>query len=175
MIFDEACWIKGRVGPPAVGFWESKKIYEWSNDNSAEIEKGWFYKADTICDLVTKTSLDAAKLQETIKSYNKFCTVGKDNDFNRDPKGLIPVSTLPSYCSELTISIFQTFGQPVHNSIAQFLDRDKKPIPQLYAAGEFGSLMGYLYQSGAGTHENVGFGLIAGREDAALKPWRKSI
>jgi predicted oxidoreductase len=51
------------------------------------------------------------------------------------------------------------------------LDTDGKPIPRLYAAGELGSIWGYLYQGACNIGEALVFGRIAGKNAAAEKPW----
>jgi succinate dehydrogenase/fumarate reductase flavoprotein subunit len=51
------------------------------------------------------------------------------------------------------------------------LDPDGKPIPRLYAAGELGSIWGYLYQGANNIGECIVFGKIAGKNAAAEKPW----
>lgn len=65
---------------------------EWSEDNSAEVDKGWILKADTIEELVGLInknsasdgwSLDPAVVAATVASYNEACEAGVDAEFNR--------------------------------------------------------------------------------------------
>ena len=50
------------------------------------------------------------------------------------------------------------------------LDNNGKPIPRLYAVGELGSFISWLYEAGAGLAECIAFGQIAGANAAAEKP-----
>jgi len=65
-----------------------------------------------------------------------------------------------------------THGGGRRNGKAQILDPDKKPIPHLYSAGTFGSVLGRIYSVfGGNVGECCAFGRIAGRNAAAEKPW----
>jgi succinate dehydrogenase/fumarate reductase flavoprotein subunit len=55
--------------------------------------------------------------------------------------------------------------------MAQTLDKDDKPIPRLYSAGELGSFFGLIYPGGSNIAEAIAFGSIAGENAAAEKPW----
>ena len=67
-----------------------------------------------------------------------------------------------------------TQGGPVHNARQQIIDVDGEPIPRLFAAGELGSSFGHLYLSGGNIAECFVTGWVAGREAAALDPWRQA-
>jgi succinate dehydrogenase/fumarate reductase flavoprotein subunit len=182
VIFDEnyrrrgpiACTLKffeGLWGGP-VGYPMIHKVYEWSDDNFSEIEKGWITKADTIHDLGTKIKVDAQGLEETLAEWEGYCAEGKDPDFDRPGNSLAPVKTPPYYALELALSLVNTQGGPKHNRHCQVLDFDNKPIPRLYAAGELGSFFGFLYQGGNNYPEAWAFGEIAGKKAAAEKPFK---
>ncbi len=81
------------------------------------------------------------------------------------------IETPPFYAVELCMSIINTQGGPKHNSKAQALDMEGKPIPRLYTPGEFGSFFGHLYQGGSNLPEALAFGRIAGETAAAERPW----
>jgi succinate dehydrogenase/fumarate reductase flavoprotein subunit len=177
MILDENCRLKGPLwagrsvqGKNTATYAAVHNLYEWSSDNSAEIAGGWLLKADTIPELATKAGIDPTGLQETIRRHNEFCVAKKDADFNRDPSKLFPISRPPYYCSELALSVYSTTAGPVHNAKCEVLGKDKKPIPGLYAAGEFGSLLGYLVPAGNCFPEALSFGFIAGVQAAAQRP-----
>ena len=40
----------------------NRELYKWSEDNSAEIAKGWIKKGDSVADLAKKISVDASAL-----------------------------------------------------------------------------------------------------------------
>jgi succinate dehydrogenase/fumarate reductase flavoprotein subunit len=147
------------------------KVVQWSSDNSVEIDRGWILKADTLGELAAKAGIDPAGLQATVLKYNEFCQAGKDAEFKRPPENLFPVATPPYYAAELALTVTNTQGGPKHNGKAQTLNKDDKPIPRLYSAGEFGSFFGFLYPGGSNIPEAIAFGRIAGENAAAEKPW----
>ncbi len=177
LVFDETYRTSGpipytreSIGP--VGYEHAYGIYSWSSDNSAEIEKGWISKADTITDLAKKIHADPKGLNETISKFNKYCKDGRDPDFNRSGSSLAPLSKPPYYALELGIALVNTQGGPKRNKFAQVLDPDDKPIPRLYSAGELGSFFGFLYQEGSNYPEAWAFGRIAGTRAASEKEYK---
>jgi succinate dehydrogenase/fumarate reductase flavoprotein subunit len=175
LIFDEVHRKSGPIStkpPDPVGYATVHKIYDWSDDNSAEIEKGWIIKADTIADLAGRIKVDRRGLEETISQHNNYCTTGKDVEYNRSRDSMAPIKTPPYYALELGLVLVNTQGGPKHNKYGQVLDPDDKPIPRLYAAGELGSFFGFLYQVGTNYPEAWAFGRIAGRQAASEKPFK---
>ncbi|MFH1086949.1 MAG: FAD-dependent oxidoreductase, partial [Chloroflexota bacterium] len=63
--------------------------YVWSEDNQAEIDKGWIMKAGTIEELAARIAADpdnnglmtASCLRTTVRRYNQLCHKGEDKDF----------------------------------------------------------------------------------------------
>ena len=146
----------------------------WMNgvrDNTAEIEKGWIIKAESIRELAEKLNIDSNGLQETIDRYNRDSKEGRVNAFGRSPKQMAPVEEPPFYGVELCLSIINTQGGPKHNCRAQALDMEGRPIPRLYKAGELGSFFGHLYQGGSNLPEALAFGRLAGEGAAAETTW----
>lgn len=165
-IFDEevrrkgpVCW--GTSGPNII-----VHGYKWSSDNSEEIKKGWILKAKSIADLAKQISADAVTLEDTIVTYNENAKKGIDPKFNRARETLKPVEGPPYYALQLWPSIINTQGGPRRDREARVLDLDGKPIPKLYAAGEFGSIWGFKYQTSINISEALIFGRIAGRNAA---------
>jgi succinate dehydrogenase/fumarate reductase flavoprotein subunit len=180
MIFDEAYRRKGPIasklghfqemwGGP-VGYPMIHKIYEWSGDNQAEIDKGWVVRTDTLADLAGKIGADAAALEETIRNFNGACMESRDPQFGRAGRSLAPLEVPPFYAVELALTLVNTQGGPKHNKDCQVLDFSDQAIPRLYAAGELGSFFGFLYQGGSNYPEAWAFGQIAGRRAAAEPP-----
>lgn len=130
--------------------------YEWSDDNSVEIEKGWIYKGETIEELVEvicedsdfEGKLDATTLEETIENFNSYCENGEDLEFGRDTNDLIPLSTPPYYALKMYPGGVNTFGGPRRNAKGQIVRPDGTAITGLYGAGEMGSVLGFLYSGG---------------------------
>lgn len=177
MIFDEKARKKEPIvrtffGAHAVG------LYKWSNDNTAEIEKGWILKADTIDDLAGKIAkqpdghgrMDAGALKENIDKFNHACKEEKDSEFGRK-RGLVSIDTPPFYATAMYPGGPNTEGGPVRNAKAQVIDTQGKPIRRLYINGELGSVWSFAYQCGGNIAESIIFGRIAGVNAAAEKPW----
>ena len=144
--------------------------YDWSDDNSAEIERGWIKKADTIAGLAGMLGLDAGVLAATVARWNAQMAGGEDLDHGRKLM-LEPVAQPPFYAVELSPAMLNTQGGPRRNERAQVLRPDGTPLPRLYSAGELGSIFSYLYQGTGNIGECLGFGRIAGRNVAAEAPW----
>jgi succinate dehydrogenase/fumarate reductase flavoprotein subunit len=172
IVFDEMYRQRHPLVPPKTMSWNGiHRLVEWSKDNSAEIEKGWILKADSIRELAAKMGIDEEALERTVFSYNEYCRAGKDAEFSRRKDTLLPVKTPPYYSAELALTCTNTQGGPKHNGKAQTLDKDNKPIPRLYTPGEMGSFFGFLYPGGSNIPEAIAFGRIAGENAAAEEPW----
>lgn len=171
MVFDESYRVKRPIVGMHAGWWCIQNVYQWSEDNSAEIEQGWIVKGGTIEELAGKLGLDAVSLQETLRKYNAQCAAGKDPDFGRPKEWLAPLKNPPYYATELCEPIINTQGGPKHNALAQVLNKHDQPIPRLYAAGELGSFFYPLYESSSNVPEALAFGRIAGEQASALTPW----
>ncbi len=149
-----------------LGFLPVYGIYKWSDDNLAEIENGIIKKADTIRIIAASIGAEPTLLEETIAVYNRYCDTGNDPEFKRPREKLVPIKGPPYYFAELCLAFINTQGGPRHNSKAQVLDWNGDPIPRLYAAGECGSMFGFLYQGGSNLAEAIVFGRIAGKNAA---------
>ncbi|MGA2466692.1 MAG: FAD-dependent oxidoreductase [Thermodesulfobacteriota bacterium] len=154
--------------------------YEWSRDNSKEIENGWIVKADTIDKLAAKIrehcrangeKMDSVLLEKTVAKFNEYCEAGEDPDFNRNKETLTPIETPPFYAIEAYPGSVNTQGGPKRNEKCQILDVKDQPIPRLYSAGELGSFWVYLYNSGGNIGECLATGRIAGRNAVAERAW----
>ena len=154
--------------------------YQWSEDNSVEIEKGWILKADTIEELaavIAQDPDDAGKMKpevlaETLSIYNQYCADGEDPELGSDPSTLLPVETPPYYAIKLYPGGVNTFGGPKRDAKGQVVNSFDQPIPRLFAGGELGSILGFLYSSGGwNICECIVSGQLAGENAAALEPW----
>ncbi|MFC2000929.1 FAD-dependent oxidoreductase [Chloroflexota bacterium] len=145
------------------------KVYDWSEDNSAELARGWIKKTTTIAGLARKIGLNPTAVEDTINKWNTYCTVGKDAEFGRT-KMLSPIKDAPFYAIEMSPAFSSTQGGPRRNARSQIVQPNGSPIPRLYSAGELGSIHSYLYQGGGNLGECMAFGRISGRNAAAEKP-----
>jgi len=167
-IFDEPTRRRGALSRGTAGY--NRDRYTWSLDNSAEINKGWILQGKTAADLASKISMDPGVLKETITRYNQHCQAGKDADFGRAKEDLRALEP-PLYAIQLWPALINTQGGPRRDKESRVLDPRGKPIRRLYAAGELGSIWGYLYQGACNIGEALVFGRIAGQNAAAEKPW----
>ena len=148
-IFDEKRRVQGpatliNVGACSVG------LYEWSDDNSREIERGWIAKGDTPEAAAKAAGLDApGAVAASIWDYNEACARGVDA-FGRPPESLVPIETGPYYCMKLWPGGPNTTGGPRRDAEGRILDVRGKPIPGLYGAGELGQVSGLMYPADGG-------------------------
>ena len=134
--------------PPSHGWTQIIERYEWSEDNSAELAKGWIRKADSIAALASIVGLDPAALGNTVRRWNSSCETERDAEFGRRLL-LAPIAEAPFYAVELSPSMLNTQGGPRRNEKAQIVRPDGSPIPRLFSAGELGSIYSYLYRAPA--------------------------
>ncbi len=123
--------------------------------------------ADSIEELAEKMHVDYATLKETIDRYNELSDKGVDEDFGKPAKFMFPIKG-PRYAAfYYTPCITVTFGGLVTDLMGRVLDKDNRPIPGLYSAGETASvgIYGTIYP-GCGT--SIGSAMIWGRLAAKL-------
>lgn len=170
LIFDRKRMANGPMPSVTSGPAGPTRIYQWSADNSVELERGWIKTADTIRGLARKIGVPADALEKTVKTFNRYCEKGKDPEFNRKDKELIPIENPPYFAMELWPGGPNTQGGPRRNSKGQILNADGNPIPGLYGCGELGSVYGMLYPGGGGNLcEGFAFGRIVGENVAKEK------
>jgi succinate dehydrogenase/fumarate reductase flavoprotein subunit len=171
LIFDESVRNSGSLGK-SDACWDASHgdRYDWSEDNSREVNKGWIKRADTPHDLAALINLSPEVLDATVARFNGFARDGMDADFGRRTDWLAPLRNPPYYAMELTPSFINTQGGPRRDKDARVIGVDGAPIPRLYSAGELGSIYGFLYQGGGNVGECFAFGRIAGRNAARERP-----
>ena len=173
VIFDEATRQAGPISPPReilpVGWNLLMEGYEWSADNSAEIEKGWIQKADTLADLAEIMGIDADGLEASVASWNDACAAGHD-PLGRPAPTLAPLATPPFYGFTSAPLLGWTNGGPRRNEKAQVLDPFGEPIGRLYAAGTVSSTYSRCKDGGFHIGDALAFGRVAGRNAAAQAP-----
>jgi succinate dehydrogenase/fumarate reductase flavoprotein subunit len=154
--------------------------YIWSKDNSAEVDRGWIWKANTIEELGRILAADPdntglmniSNLKATVQRYNQLCRDGEDLDFHRPNWSLAPLEDPPYYAVKLWPGGPNTQGGPMRNIRCQVLRPDRTPIPRLYACGELGSFFGMLYNGGGNIAESIAMGSLAGEHVAGEKLWK---
>jgi len=144
--------------------------YQWSADNSKEVELGILHRAETLAELARQTGMPQARLEQTIADWNAHCAAGSDPDFGRQPDSMVPIKSAPFYWGHIYPVVINTQGGPVHNIHQQVLNPFGEPIARLYAAGELGSKFGHLYMGGGNLAECFVGGWTAARHAARLAP-----
>ncbi len=174
VIFDQAMLDAGPVGPRDYwcGFASMYNVYNWSEDNQAEVERGWIVKADTIDELVEKLAaqsgnepIDAENLKKTIEAYNEGCANGTDA-FGRSEFYLDPIGEGPYYAAQILPTIVYTIGGLQGGPNGETLDWQGNPIPRLYHAGDVGQPTKILIQALQGA---LATGQIAGEACSQLE------
>ncbi|ACO78333.1 fumarate reductase/succinate dehyfrogenase, flavoprotein subunit [Azotobacter vinelandii CA] len=148
--------------------------YAWSADNLREVENGILRKADSIEELAGLLGADPAVLAASLERWNRQCERGLDDDHGRPPASMTPVRSAPFYVGKLWPLVNNTQGGPVHDARQRILDSFGEPIARLYAAGELGSIWGFLYLGAGNLAECFVSGRIAGAHAACLPSWQDS-
>ena len=176
MVMDQSCFeAEPLVGNTGTGWRIKKHIYEWSEDNVAELEMGWIMKADSLEDLAAlmtvpdyasgeELAVPADALAATVTAYNEGCASGQDA-YGRT--NFQPLGDGPFYAVELVPCVMYTIGGLVGDADCRVLDWSDEPIPRLYRAGNVGHGTEY---SPIGVSGCIGQGLHAGSSVAALTP-----
>lgn len=168
VVFDETTRTTGPVANTGRG--AAAEHYRWSDDNLAEVGKGWIKQGDTPAALATALGLDPTALERTVGEYNRACAEGRDKALGRAPDTLRPLERPPFYGAALWPSLFNTQGGPRRNARAQVLNPWGCPIQGLYSAGELGSMWSQNYPGASNLTEVLAFGRIAGRNAARETP-----
>jgi succinate dehydrogenase/fumarate reductase flavoprotein subunit len=167
-IFDER---RRTAGPLTMTHLGACKVglYDWSADNSAEIDSGWIARGATPAEAAAAAGLDAPDaVARTVAAYDAACAAGTD-PLGRGAETLVPLDAPPYYCVPLYPGGSNTSGGPRRDAAGCVLDPFGDPVPGLYAAGELGQPVGMLYPAdGANLSEAFCFGRIAAT--SALAP-----
>jgi succinate dehydrogenase/fumarate reductase flavoprotein subunit len=168
LITDEAGRKRYPLGRPTYN--DPAVTFDWSADNTAEIELGLLRRAMSVDELARSMNVDAGILADTIARWNQVCALQNDMEFGRPPSSMTPITEPPFYAAELWPVVSNTQGGPRHDEAQRVIDAFGAPIPRLYAAGELGSAFGHLYMSGGNLAECFIGGQIAGGGAAGGTP-----
>lgn len=162
MVFDEA---GRRMYPVAKSYINDPEIapYDWSEDNLREVELGILKRADSIGALAGAMKVPGTQLERTISEWNAQCAAGVADGFGRPAGTCVPIASPPFYFGEVWPVVSNTQGALAHDVEQRVLNTFGEPIPGLYAAGEIGSIWGFLYLSGGNLSECLASGRRAGR------------
>ena len=143
------------------------------------LRSGYLLRGGSLAELATTAGIDAAALQATVAAFNGSARDGKDPAFGKGSKAynrfqgdalhgpnpcVAPLETPPYYAIKVVIGDLGTYAGLATDRHARVLDRDRKPIGGLYAAGnDIASIMGGNYPgAGITLGPALTFGYIAG-------------
>jgi succinate dehydrogenase/fumarate reductase flavoprotein subunit len=128
------------------------------------LRSGYLRRAATIGELARTIGLEPARLEATVARYNEGARRGEDPEFGRgstaynrylgDPAVrpnpcVAPLEKPPFYAVRVVMGDLGSFAGLVTDAAARVLDRDRRPIPGLYAVGnDMASIMGGNYPGG---------------------------
>ncbi|KAA0970896.1 FAD-dependent oxidoreductase [Aureimonas fodinaquatilis] len=167
LIFDEEGRKIGRIANPLTTHPDHR--YVWSEDNLAEIERGWIKRFDSLEELATAHGWSVETLHETVENWNRIVRSGGEDEFHRPAGTRVSIDTGPFYAVPVWPLLTNTQGGPEHDEKQRVLDAFGAPIPRLFAVGELGSFFAHLYLLGGNLSELIISGRIAGHEAAQLK------
>ena len=140
---------------------KARDIYQWSDDNEAEVERGWIYKADTLEELAdlmvfhhlnddTECRVDKEQFINTVNEYNEtICATGED-PLGKAAEYLVALDTPPYYAIETVPMVGYTISGLEVDLDMHVLDREGESIKGLYAAGDIAGMHAQAYPFGAG-------------------------
>ncbi|MGI5971657.1 MAG: FAD-dependent oxidoreductase [Oscillospiraceae bacterium] len=130
------------------------------DDFREEEKKGKLKICQTLDEVAEWIGADPKTLKQTVRTYNEFCEKGYDADFLKDPRYLWPLTTPPYYVFEGQQGIDTCIGGITIDHNTRVLNKELRPIKNLYAAGActsgwannaygfFGSCMSLSFFSG---------------------------
>lgn len=146
-----------------------KPLNSFNEDVETLVSIGRIYKADSLADLAKQLGMPADKLEATVAEFNKMVEAKKDPKFGSKLFDR-PIVKPPFYATPRAPSIHHTMGGLQISTNAQVLDKNGKPIPGLYAAGEVtGGIHGSNRLGGNATADVLTFGRIAAKSAVAHK------
>jgi len=162
-VFDEAG--KRSFGVTLAGWSDFAQIQTVVFDNRDLVKS-----AATLEDLAQQVGLPPAALAETVKSYNRMVEEGRDSEFARFPSSGSPrpqkIEKPPFYAVQFFPITRKSMGGVKVDLSCRVLDRQGKPIPGLYAAGEvtgFGGINGKAALEGTFLGPSIVMGRVAAR------------
>jgi hypothetical protein len=172
LIFDHTLFSAGPLYDkhPSHGWTQIIERYDWSEDNSVELAKGWIKTADSVAALAPMMGLDSDTLAATVSRWNSYANEKHDAEFGRTLM-MAPIIDKPFYAVELSPSMLNTQGGPRRNERGQIVRPDGTAIARLHSAGELGSIYSYLYQGTGNIGECLAFGRVSGRNAAGEMAW----
>lgn len=157
--YHDACRVFASVDPhtgrqqnsPAWLVFDSTYLSQYPVAGSTPgVPAGWMTSAGTVEELAERLGIDAAALGATVARFNTDAGAGTDTEFHRGatPQDrflgdsgntpnpcLAPLATGPFYAVPVSAGVLGTSGGLEADFDGRVMDRHRRPIPGLYAAG----------------------------------------
>ncbi|MGO4787492.1 flavocytochrome c [Paenibacillus sp. 2KB_20] len=128
---------------------------------------GFVIHGDSIESLAKEMDVPVDQLKATLDTWNSAVKNNKDTEFDRTTGMDNDLSEAPYHAIQIAPGIHYTMGGVKINTNTEVLDKDGKPIPGLFAAGELtGGLHGQNRIGGNSVAEIIIFGRQAGIKSA---------
>jgi succinate dehydrogenase/fumarate reductase flavoprotein subunit len=160
LVFDEEARKLGPLANPRTAV--AEHAYRWSQDNLAEVARGWIAQGQSVEALAARLGLPGEALARTIERWNHLVEAGRDEDHGRPPRTMLAILRPPFFGVPVWPVVMNTQGGPRHDEFQRIIDVEGHPIPGLYAAGELGSFFAHLYLLGGNLTECITSGARAG-------------
>jgi fumarate reductase flavoprotein subunit len=135
-----------------------------------ELEKAFESKstevlvADSVEELAGKMGVEPEVFKATVEEYNRFCNVGHDELFAKDPRYLRPIKGPKFYAVKARTIFLGTLGGIKINHRMEVIDKKGNVIPGLYAGGyDAGGMYGDSYSIGKSSGLSSSFATNSGR------------
>ncbi len=170
-MFDDVSWRTARPAPRYADAFASGVLpLNWvAEELEVQLKTGKVISAPTLAEVAIRCGIRPGSLEATVDSYNADCKKGVDSGFFKNAEDLKPILTPPFHAVEIVPAIICLTSTGIRiNAETHVLDRQDRPVPGLFAAGEAtGGVLGERYIGGGNSIANaIVFGRIAGRESA---------
>lgn len=125
------------LNSPAFG--DEHWVYETTMeelDEECEYKTPAVYKGDTLEELAEKLGIDKESFVDTIRTYNKYCESGVDEEFGKRTENLIPIGDGPYYAIYGQRFSEGAFGGLRVTPNCEVTREDGTIIPGLYGGGD---------------------------------------
>lgn len=155
---------------------------EWTPDSAetaiqTALKNGLAFEAETIEELAEKTGIPKEAFLATVGRYNEICEKGYDTDFGKRSELLYPIKKAPFTALKMGTVLLEVVGGLAIDTKMRVLDKNKEPIPGLYAVGDTtGGLYGHEYVTtilGNSHGRALTWGYIAAESVAEKRQTRK--
>ena len=125
-----------RLYPFDNGAPSNRSIDQMMGDFEKRMEEGYIQKADTIEELAEKLNLPVEQTVATWERYNQFAEQGKDEDYNKEPYRLLPLTHPPYYGVRTGAWFLATLDGVMIDTNMHPVRADGTVIEGLYMAGD---------------------------------------